>query len=108
MLLDHGPHDILVFPEIATEDSRGNPVQAPSAVGVLVRRVTITPMATTIDASQGQRVRALYRLICRDAPLGPWARVEFAGRSFHVVSGPMVYDVSEATRHVEVIIEETR
>jgi hypothetical protein len=103
-LLDAGPHQVLVYPEVQTLDSRGNPVKRPADVGVVITGCTVTPVVGGRDRD-AEHVRADYQLLARDAPIGPWSRIEFAdGRTFAVIDGPHRFTASEATRHVSVIL----
>jgi hypothetical protein len=44
-LLDNGSHTVLVYPEVTTTDSRGNPVKKPGDSAVVVTGCTLTPVA---------------------------------------------------------------
>jgi hypothetical protein len=93
-----------VFPEERIIDSRGNPVWRPSSAGVVVHGVTITPRASGNRRTGELRHGRQYHLLARDAPLGPWARVEWNGLSLAVIDGPRRYTVSPQTRHVSAIL----
>jgi hypothetical protein len=51
--------------------------------------------------------------MARDAPLGWWSRVEWVDsggqlRRFFVLGGPLVYTMSDGTRHVSATLQEER
>jgi hypothetical protein len=45
------------------------------------------------------------KLIARDAPLGPWSRVEWNGTTYSA-DDVKLYDVTESTRHIEATLRE--
>ncbi|MFF4607932.1 hypothetical protein ACFY12_34995 [Streptomyces sp. NPDC001339] len=102
-MLDTGPDTITVYPQEQTTDDRGNTVWRPSAVPVVVR-CRVQPQDTDEPAVAGQATVATYRVIARDAPLGPWARVEWLGGVWDVVGEPRRYNGSPATRHIDALI----
>lgn len=114
MLLDHGPHTVQIWMEEEITDSRGNVVRRPVADPVTVTGCLVHPVASTrgafsaIDVRQGQRVDASWRLMARDAPLGWWSKVEFDGKTMTVLGGPLVYTMSDGTRHVSATLQEER
>lgn len=77
-LLDNGNETITVYPPEQTADDRGKSVWRPSTVPVVVR-CRVQPEATDESAVAVQATTTTYRVIARDAPLGPWARVEWDG-----------------------------
>lgn len=114
ILLDSGPHTVLVFPEIVTTDSRGNIIKKPADVGILVAGCLMLPLASTrgafaaIDVRQGQRVDAAWRLFARDAPVGWWSRVEWEGKKLTILGGPLVHSVTNGVRHISATLKEER
>ncbi|MEO3851752.1 head-tail adaptor protein [Streptomyces sp. B8F3] len=102
-LLDSGNETITVYPQQLTIDERGNPVWKPSPVGVLVR-CRVQPVDTDEEIAAGQATATTYRIIARTAPLGPWARVEWDGRTWDVVGEARRYNSSRATRHIDALI----
>ncbi|WP_232667892.1 hypothetical protein [Pseudonocardia sp. TRM90224] len=104
LLLDHGPHSIVVFPEEDYTDTRGNPRKRPAEVGVTVTGVLMTPISSARDPLSDRRIDGGYRLMARTAPLGPWAAVEFNGRRFTVEAGPVEHASSPATTHVSATL----
>ncbi len=121
-MLDLGPHTVTVFPEEEITDSRGNKTRAPALVGVVVTGVYMHPISSSrgafpaIDVRQGQRVDATWKLVCRDAPLGWWSRVEWyrAGGApvdrlvLTVLGGPLLRRSSPRTRHISATLQEER
>lgn len=99
-LLDDGPHTIVVFAQEAFDDSYDNPRHRPSTTGVEVRGCVMSPVSSARDPLTDRRIDGGYKLVTRAAPLGPWARVEFEGRSYSVEAGPHEHTTSRGTRHV--------
>ena len=108
-LLGAGPETVTVFPEESFTDSYGNPQRRPAQTGVAVAGCHVQPMTVQpAGDGVGQRVDATWRLICRDAPLGVWSRVEWQGKSLSVTSGPVRRGYSPATSHVSAVLQEAR
>jgi hypothetical protein len=109
-LLDAGADTVVVFPEETYTDSYGNVQRRPAQTGVQVAGCHVQPMTTQPQPADGvgQRVDATWRLICRDAPLGVWSRVEWQGKSLSVSSGPIRRGYSPATSHVSAVLQEAR
>jgi hypothetical protein len=114
LMLDFGPHTVVIYPEETVVDSRGNVIRRPSATGVTITGCLMTPLASTrgafaaISVEQGQRVDAAWRLFARNAPLGWWSRVEFEGKNMTVLGGPLVFTTSDGTRHISATLTEER
>lgn len=98
-LLDHGTETLLVWPETVTTDGDGNPVRVPAEEPVTVTG-RVNPVSSDDAIVAGQQVTTTYRVITRDAPLGPWARVRWRGRDWDVVGEPQWFRGSPRTRHV--------
>lgn len=117
-LLDNGPHTVRVYPEIRTQDARGNEIRRPSATPVVITGCIMQPMSSTrgafpaIDVRQGQRVDAAYRLLARRAPLGWWSKVEWdtpnGTVTMTVLGGPLQHVSSNGTTHVSATLQEER
>jgi head-tail joining protein len=102
-LLDTGNEPILVYPQEQTTDDRGNIIWRPSSTPAQVR-CRVQPEYTDEPAVAGQVTVTTYRIITRDAPLGPSARVEWNGRTWDVIGEPRRYNGSPATRHIDALI----
>jgi hypothetical protein len=102
-ILDQGPHTVVVYPEETVTDSYGNTIKRPSAVGVLVTGCLVAPVSASRQADGG--FATWVKLPARDAPLGPWSRVEHDGKSYVVESGPNFHDASPTTRHVSATLQ---
>ncbi|MFE2912821.1 hypothetical protein [Kitasatospora indigofera] len=102
-LLDRGNQTVLIYPEEETTDDRGNVVRRPAATPVTVL-CRVQPSTTEELLVPGQQVEAIYRIITRDAPLGPWALVVWSGRDWDVVGEPRRYTGSSRTAHVDCLI----
>lgn len=98
-LLDNGPDEILVYPEVESTDAYGNPVRVPAETPVPVRG-RLQPSTVDEASALGQVANTAYRFIARSFPGGPWARVEYAGREMDVVGEPRVYRQPGRTRHM--------
>ena len=113
-LLDSGPHTVTVFLEETVTDSYGNEVKRPSETGVVVTNCWVQPTSaargsvSAVDVSAGQRATGTYRLIARSAPVGWWSRVEWEGKRFAVLGGPLLREYTAATAHISVSLEEER
>jgi len=102
-LIDEPPHTITVYPEVDSTDSDGNPVRVPATTGVPVR-VWMQPASAAESAAAGQAVTTTYKAFGRSFPAGPFARVEWDGRSWDVVGDPMRWDGIPDVAHVEVML----
>lgn len=114
LILDEGPHTVLVFPEIEVTDSRGNVRKKPVDVGIMVRGVTMMPLASTrgafaaLQVTEGQTVDAAWRMFARSAPLGWWSRVEWQGITMSILGGPLMHTMSDGTSHMSATLKEER
>lgn len=86
-LLDGGPHEVTVWPEVETTDDDGNRVRAPSPTPFFVRTL-VQPLGFTESAALGQDVTSTYYFNTRVFPGGAFARVSWAGRDWDVVGEP--------------------
>lgn len=102
-LLDHGPDEVDIYPQVETTDDRGNVIHVPAAEPVTVR-CRVQPVSSADVAVAGEQVTTVYRLITRDAPLGPWARVEWNGREWDLAGEPLRSNGSPTTRHVTALL----
>lgn len=113
-MLDNPPHTVSVFVERERTDWRGNIVRGPDlTVAPVTVRGFMQPVSASNDVSEGQRATVSYRFIGRNAPTGPWSRVEWvddsgATRRFAVQGDPTVRRVTAATSHVTVQLSEER
>lgn len=118
-LLTNGPHTVQVWVEEEVTDSRGNTVRRPRADSpVTVAGCHVQPVSSSrgafpaLDVTQGQRVDATHRLICKNAPVGWWSRVCWtyrgATKTFAVLGGPLLYVDSTKTEHLSVSLQEER
>ncbi|WP_117198975.1 head-tail adaptor protein [Nocardiopsis sp. TNDT3] len=103
-LLDTGNELVEVWPETTSTDPDGNPVRIPAADPVQVR-ARVQPVSSNDVAAAGQQTVARYRLITREAPLGPWARVRWDGRDWDIDGEPLRSNGSRRTRHVQAILK---
>lgn len=114
-LLDYGPDTVTVFPQQSATDWRDNDVQSPSVVPVTVTGCWMQPVSSGrgTNFDEGQRVGVEYRLIVRDAPVGPWAAVEWTDRlgntrRFIPLGAPSDRQYSASTSHITVQLAEER
>lgn len=99
-LLDAGSDVILVYPEVSMRDSRNNLVKVPSDTPVTVRATTSMDRSSIAELP-GQVEISVIRCVTRDAPVGSWARVEYAGKEWDLAAPPRWSPgMSKATRYV--------
>ncbi|WP_181448642.1 phage head completion protein [Nonomuraea aridisoli] len=103
-LLDGGPDEVLIYPEVVTLDERGNEVRVPAETPVPARG-RVQPVASSEAAVAGQQVTTTYRFITRNAPLGAWARVVWDGREWDLAGEPQWSRGSLRTRHVTALLQ---
>ena len=107
-LLDSGRDVVDIYPEVTTTDDLGNVIVVPSDTPIR-RRVSIQPVHSDEMAVSGQVLTTTYRLIARDAPIGPWAKVRWVsdgGTWWDVVGSPRRYGMSPRTAHIEAVLRE--
>lgn len=110
-LLDGGPDELLIYPEVVTFDERGNEVRVPSATPVTVRGRVQPVQGSGFGALSpelvvpGQQIHTTYQFITRQAPLGPWALVVWDGREWDVVGEPQKSNGSPRTRHIKALLQ---
>lgn len=97
-LIDRGPHTVRIWPEKTYTDSYGNIARRPVTTPVELTGCIVTPIAS-FDSLSGRRFTGGVKLVARAAPLGPWARVEWQGRTYSVASLQQS-TASPATTHV--------
>lgn len=103
-LLDAGRETILVYPEVLTVNARGDEIRIPSDVPVEVK-VTTSAQRQGDAEIPGQVSIKTVRCICRDAPVGSWARIVYRGEEWDLAAPPrFTPGLSRATQHVEFII----
>jgi hypothetical protein len=108
-ILDRNPHLADVYPQVRSTDDLGNPVWVPAESPIRIR-CAIQPSTSNEVSVTGQYVVDLYRLIAREAPLGPWAAVWWVdeGSWWDVQGAPRHYRMSGRTRHVDAMIRRRR
>lgn len=105
-LLDRGPHTLDVYPETTRTDDLGNVTAVPSAAPVRIL-AAVQPVTSDELSAAGQDLLTTYRVICRDAPLGAWARIRWVdggGTWWDVIGQPRRYGMSPRTGHIDAII----
>ena len=102
-MLDQGPEEVIVYPQVTVTDPDGNPLRVPSTEPVTVR-AWVHPVTSDDALAAGQQTHTQYRLVARDAPLGAWARVRWGGRDWDLVGEPLRYGGSPRTRHVTAVL----
>lgn len=119
-LITNGPHTVTVFLEEGDTDWRGNIVRQASATPVVVVGCFMQPVSSSRgsiaarDIEEGQRVTVQYHLIARQAPVGPWAAVEWVDpdsgvtRRFTPLGGPQVRGYTPLSSHTSVTLQEVR
>lgn len=104
-LLDRGAEEMLVYPQVATVNARGETVYVPSDVPVPIT-VTTAGDRSSIAELPGQISELIIKCTSRDAPVGPWARVVYQGVEFDLVAPPRFSPgVTRASKHVSFTIK---
>ncbi|GAA1411913.1 hypothetical protein AUR04nite_00510 [Glutamicibacter uratoxydans] len=105
-LLDRGAQWMDIYPEVVVINKRGAKVRQPADKPVRVRVTTAVDRSQTADV-QGQLDMDIMRVIARNAPVGPWARVVMNGIEYDVTAPPRHSPgVSKASRHTEFTIRD--
>lgn len=101
MALFDGPDTVTVYPEETVQDSYGNTIRRPSAVGVQVR-CRMQQISDSRDPGSDRRLGAqrAWRFSARTAPIGRWSRVVWGDIELAVMSGPFVRSQSPGTSRV--------
>jgi len=108
-LLDRGNADILVFPEVRSTDSDGNPVVRPATEGVPARAM-IQPRTTDEADERGFLTDTFYRmrLTRRDQAslgvLGSQSQIEWNGVRWSLVGEAQFFNSSRRTAHYDYTI----
>lgn len=104
-LLDGGPQTLEVYVEVESEDAYGNTVMVPSDTPIEVSG-RLQPSSAEESAALGQQTTTVYRFLSRTFPGGPFARVEFGGKSWDVLGDPKHHRGSELTEHFTTWLKE--
>lgn len=110
-ILDRGPHTVTVYPEESITDSYGNTVKRPTAVGVVVSGCQMTPQMVSrgrtsdLGMREGQEVQATMQFRARTAPIGPWSRLEWQGRTYVPLAAPVETTIG-GVRHVACTLQQ--
>jgi hypothetical protein len=114
-MYEHGPHTVTIYLEETYTDSYGAERRRPSETPVVVSGAYMHPVSSArgafaaVDVRAGQRVDASWKLVCRaDAPLGWWSRVEWRGKTFSILGGPLLRQSSPSTTHISCTLQEER
>lgn len=118
-LLDKGVEDVIVFPEITTTDSDGNPFTKASDTGVPAKATIQIASQSGTSArraeqdEEGFESEEIYRIRFPRAvdamlgPLGPQSQVEWQGHRWAVFGWRKRYNGSRRTRHNDYMIRRT-
>lgn len=91
---------MLIYPQIVTEDDRGNDVTIASDTPVEIRVTTKEGRSSTAELPGNVSARVV-EVFTRSAPVGPWARVYYDGEYWDVAIPPrFIAGMSRATRGV--------
>lgn len=100
ILLDRGRSVIQVYPEVEVTNARGERVRVPSTTPVSVR-VSMSRDRNASAELPGQVDVKIIRCVARDAPVGSWVRVVYAGEEWDLTAPPHFGEgVSKTTRNV--------
>lgn len=105
-ILDEGNATLVVHPQVETTDSDGNPAWAPSEIGVALD-VMLWPVDAVETSALGRETGEVYRVRPvrgQDIPVGPWATVEWDGRTWDVHGETVRHRRGRATRRTTFVI----
>jgi hypothetical protein len=105
-ILDRGNATVVVHPQVETTDSDGNPVWGPSEDGIELD-VMLWPLTLVETASLGREFGEVYRVRPvrgQEIPVGPWATVEWDGRTWDVHGETVRHQRGKATRRTTFVI----
>ena len=103
-LLDRGSSLIYIYPEVEVVNTRGEHVRVPAETPVAVR-VSMSRDRNATAELPGQVDVKIIRCVARDAPIGAWVRVVYAGEEWDVAAPPHFSDgTSKNTRNVTFTI----
>lgn len=95
--------EVLVYPEVLSDDGYGTEIRVPSLSPVKVRGL-MQPVSSEEAVALGQSVGTVYRLIARDLPGGAWAKVAWGGRTWDVLGEPQRRRYSAMSAHDSVLL----
>ncbi len=102
-LLDRGPHTVVVFPQVRTEDRYGSPVFTDGEP--IPVRGAMQPSSADETEGAGTQASTQYTFIGRTWPGGVHSRAVWAGRDFDQDGEARVYSMSARTAHVDVTLQ---
>lgn len=103
-LLDRGNEYMQVYPDVEYINNRGERLKAPSDTPITLR-VTVAYDRPHDAQTAGQVQVKQYKIFCRQAPFGTWARIVFRGEEWDLADPPTNSEgLSATTRHVEFTI----
>lgn len=103
-LLQSGPHEVLVFPEVEVLDDAGDPIRVPSPVPIAVATYVQALSATEAADLDVDPRTTRYFNTAQALPAGAWARVEWDGRAWDVLGEPQRIGRTHRTAHTHVVI----
>lgn len=108
-LLDTGTQTVIIYPEVAVEDSYGNRMKVPSKNGTeaLASVQPMSNIASSESAELGQMLNTRYRVRVdrrSTVPYGPWSAIEWRGDVYEVLGEPEIHTGSSNTQHVVAFI----
>lgn len=103
-LIDSGPDEVLLYPEVLGEDSDGNPERRPSPTPIKIR-CQLHRLSVEESSTLGQTSSATYYFnTSRDLPAGAFATAQVRGREAEVVGEPTRQGRTSRTAHTRVVV----
>lgn len=104
VILDKGPDEVLIWPEIEVLDDSGSPVRIPSATPVSISTYVQALSATESADYDIDPRTSRYFNTSQALPGGAWARVSWGGREWDVVGEPQRLGRTHRTARTHVVI----
>lgn len=107
VLVDTGPEELLVFPQVDVIDARGVFMAQPDMEHPVRLMVTVSTDRQSDAELDGQVNNKIIKVITRSAPVDSWARIHFRGEAWDLASPPAIVAgsrFSKAVRHVSFIL----
>ncbi|QFP95686.1 head-to-tail stopper [Mycobacterium phage Shygu2] len=116
-LLDQAPDDVIVFPQIVTEDEDGNTITKASEVGFPAKaRLQVLGQSGTSSRRQEQdnegfeservyTIRFTRKFDREHGELGMQSQIEWQGVRWALFGEPAYYNSSRRTRHITYTVK---
>lgn len=105
MILNSGPDEVKIFPEIESEDDYGDPIRYPSDTPVVIRTYVQALSAEESGELDVDPQTTRYFNTSRPLPGGAWARLEWGDRTWDMLGEPQHIGRSMRTAHTHVVMQ---